>query len=261
MLNRREFMAMSGVTGAASLGGLAGARGAEAADARDYYELREYQIETEEQKKAFGAFMGDTAIPALNRIGISPVGIFQPPDEISPIYVLLRHRSIESLATATQKLLADEEFLSKGATFLDAPSSSPAYARVESSLMVAFTGMPRLETPAKSESRVFQLRTYESPSIKTGQKKIEMFNTAEVDIFRKTGLNPVFFGETLVGSKMPNLTYMLAFDSMEEQKAAWKRFGSDPDWKKLSAKPEYANDKILCGITNLPLRPADCSQI
>jgi hypothetical protein len=126
---------------------------------------------------------------------------------------------------------------------------------------VAFTGMPHLETPAKSESRIFQLRTYESPSIKAGQKKIEMFNTAELDIFRKTGLTPVFFGETLVGTNMPNLTYMLAFESTAEQEAAWKRFGSDPEWRKLRAIPEYANEKIIRGITNLPLRPAACSQI
>jgi len=261
MLNRREFMAVSGMTGAASLGGLAGTSGAEAAAGRDYYELRRYHIEKEEQKMAFGTFIRDAAIPALNRIDISPVGVFEPPDEISPIYVLLRHRSPESVVAATQKLLADEEFLSNGAAFLNAPASSPAYTRVESSLMVAFTGMTNLETPAKSDSRVFQLRTYESPSVKTGQKKIEMFNTVEIDIFRKTGLKPVFFGETLIGEKMPNLTYMLAFENMDEQQAAWKRFRVDLDWKKLSAMPEYANDKILCGITNLSLMPADCSQI
>ena len=72
--------------------------------------------------------------------------------------------------------------------------------------------------------RVFQLRTYESPSAKTGLKKIEMFNDAgEIRIFREVGLNPVFFGQTLIGSKMPNLTYMLGFKSMDEQKAAWGR--------------------------------------
>ena len=252
-------MTISGMAGVASLGGLAGT--GSAADEREYYELRTYRIDTEEQKEGLERFMADAAIPALNRIGISPVGVFEPPDGISPIYVLLRHRSLESVATTTQKLLADQEFLSKGASFLDAPASSPAYARIESSLMIAFTGMPHVETPAKSESRVFQLRTYESPSIKTGQKKIEMFNTAELAIFRKTGLSPVFFGETLVGAKMPNLTYMLAFESMAEQEAAWKRFGADPEWQKLRAIPEYANERILCGITNVPLRAAACSQI
>jgi hypothetical protein len=54
---------------------------------------------------------------------------------------------------------------------------------------------------------------------------------------------------------------MLAFDSMDEQKAAWNTFRADPDWKKLSAMPEYANDRILCGITNLSLVPAACSQV
>jgi hypothetical protein len=254
-------MTISGMAGVASLGGLADSGSAEAADARDYYELRAYHIDTEEQKKGLETFIGDAAIPALNRIGISPVGVFEPHEGINPIYVLLRHRSLESVATATQQLLADEQFLSKGASFLDAPASSPAYARIESSLMVAFTGMPHLETPAKSESTLFQLRIYESPSIKAGQKKIEMFNTAELDIFRKTGLTPVFFGETLVGTNMPNLTYMLAFESTAEQEAAWKRFGSDPEWRKLRAIPEYANEKIIRGITNLPLRLAACSQI
>jgi len=113
----------------------------------------------------------------------------------------------------------------------------------------------------KTAGRVFQLRTYESPSIKTGQKKIEMFNTAEIDIFRETGLNPVFFGETLTGDKMPNLTYMLVFNDMDERKANWKRFVSSPEWKALSSIPEYADKKILCGITNLYLKPADYSQI
>jgi len=259
MLNRRTFMAMSGMAGVASLGGLASAGGA--SDGRDYYELRTYHVNTEQQKEGLETFMGDAAIPALNRIGVSPVGVFKPPDEIGPIRVLLRYRSLESVAAVTQKLLADEKFLSEGASVLDAPASSPAYAHVESSLMIAFTGMPHLETPARSAGRVFQLRTYESPSIKAGQKKIEMFNTAELAIFRKTGLDPVFFGETLIGARMPNLTYMLGFESMEEQKAAWKRFVSDPDWQELRAIPEYADEKIIRGITNLSLRPADCSQI
>jgi len=254
-------MTISGMAGVASLSDLAGSGSAEAADARDYYELRTYHIDTEEQKNGLERFMGDAAIPALNRIGISPVGVFEPPDGIGPIYVLLRHRSLESVVTATQQLLADDEFLRKSASFLDAPASSPPYAHIESSLMVAFTGMPHLETPAKSESRVFQLRTYESPTIKAGQKKIEMFNTAELDIFRKTGLTAVFFGETLIGANMPNLTYMLGFETMAEQQAAWKRFGADPEWRKLRAIPEYANEKIIRGITNVSLKPAACSQI
>ena len=231
------------------------------ASGREYYELRRYEIESEEQKAGFDAFMGAAAIPALNRLGIAPVGVFYPWEGLSPIYVLVPHDSSNSVASLRQRLEGDASFMEKGADFLNAPAEKPAYKRMTSSLMIAFEGMPHLERPIWSAGRVLQLRTYESPSVKTGQKKIEMFNTAEIDIFRKTGLNPVFFGETLVGDKMPNLTYMLVFNDMEEREANWKRFVSSPEWKELSSIPEYADKKILCGITNLFLKPAEYSQI
>ena len=126
--------------------------------------------------------------------------------------------------------------------------------------MVAFDGIKRMERPSKKDPRVFQLRIYESPSVKTGQKKIEMFNVAEIDIFRRTGLNPVFFGESITGTKLPNLTYMLGFDNEDAQKEAWGKFVKHPEWLELRARPEYADKKILCGITNILLKPAACSQ-
>ena len=259
-MNRRDFLTIAGVTGLAPLG-LTATAAESGPGARDFYELRQYQLETEEQKKGLDLFMKEAAIPALNRLGVKPVGVFCAEKDLSPAYVLLRHSSLEALATLTQRLQGDAEYLSKGAAFLDAPKTAPAYKRVESTLLAAFTGMTALETPVAGPDRVFQLRIYESPSVKTGQKKIEMFNTAEIAIFRKVGLHPVFFGECLVGTKMPNLTYMLGFESMDEQKANWGKFGASPEWQKLRAIPDYADAKILCGITNLVLKPAEYSQI
>ncbi len=278
-MERREFLRTSCATGLAALTAGATAYGQDTPrklpgesevayrqriarlPSREYFELRRYEIETEAQKAGFDAFAKEVAIPALNRAGIKPVGVFYPWEGISPIYVLLGHKSPSSFTSLTQMLSQDEEFLQAGAAFLDAPASAPAYKRMEVQLMAAFEGMPHLETPIKAPGRVFQLRTYESPSEKTGLKKIEMFNIGEIDIFRKTGLNPVFFGQTLAGEKMPNLTYMLVFNDMDERQANWKRFGSDPDWQALRAIPEYADKQILCGITNLYLKPADYSQI
>jgi len=265
MANRREFIVAAGGVGMATVGGL-GAAGSLTEDSssgqRDLYELRRYVIDHEPQRQAFDAFQRDAAIPALNRIGITPVGVFYPEKELSPIYVLLRHRSAESLLTSTQKLLADSEYLSKGADFLNAPAEKPAFQRMESSLLLAFKNMPTLATPVNNPGRVVQLRIYESPSVKTGQKKIEMFNDAgEIAIFRRSGLHPVFFGESLVGARMPNLTYMLAFESADQLKANWAKFVGDPEWKKLSKMPEYSDKAILCGITNLILKPAEYSQI
>ncbi len=234
-----------------------------AAHVGTYYELRRYEIETEAQKTGLDRFLSEAAIEAWNGLGIQPVGVFCPDEGLSPIYVLLPHPSVESFVTLTQRVNEDQRFLAKGADFINAPADKPAYKSVEVQFMAAFAGMPKLERPTDAPTRIFQLRTYESPSEKTGLKKIEMFNTAEIAIFRKVGLHPVFFGQTLAGTKMPNLTYMLGFRDMEESKANWKNFGADPDWKKLSKMPEYMDKTILRnkGITNLYLKPARYAQI
>ena len=78
------------------------------------------------------------------------------------------------------------------------------------SLLSAFAGWPKLVAP-KSEKRIFQLRTYESTGHAAHVRKVQMFNEAEIGIFVRTGLAPVFFGDTLIGHRMPSLTYMLTF--------------------------------------------------
>jgi hypothetical protein len=261
-MKRREFVAATALAGLAPLGRLAAGQNSTEDAARDIYELRTYHLDTAEQRAGLDAFLKDAALPALNRIGIDPVGVFCPEEGFGPVYVLLRHPSLQSVVTLVARLGEDEQFLEQGAAFLDAPASAPAYARMETSLMVAFQNMPHLERPIDAPGRVFQLRIYESPSVKTGQKKIEMFNDGgEIAIFRSTGLHPVFFGETIIGSKMPNLTYMLSFHSKDELKANWKQFVSSPEWKQLSSKPEYADKAILCGITNILLQPTEYSQL
>jgi hypothetical protein len=261
-MKRRVFLAMSAAAGLAPLGGPSSAAEATAPTGRDYYQLQQYLLDDEAQKNRFDAYLRDAAIPALNRLGIRPVGVFTPREGISPVYVLLPSASPQLLLGLVDQLLADAEFVRKAGDVLDATTQTPRFKRLESSLLVAFKGMPHLETSITAPGRVFQLRTYESPSVKMGKKKIEMFNDAgEITIFRHVGLHPVFFGETLIGGKMPNLTYMLGFNSPEEQTTAWNKFRTDPGWLKLRGMPEYADKTILCGITNLLLKPAEYSQI
>ncbi len=242
---------------------LANSRAARAAqrNAREFLELQRYEIETPDQKAAFDAFAADALIPALNRMGVKSVGVFYPAEGISPIYVLLNSPSVQALTMVPIRLSADKEFEAKGSAFLDAPLDKPAFKRMTSQLLLAFEGMPKVERPIDSPNRIFQLRTNENPSVKAGLRKIEMFNSGEIAIFRKTGLLPVFLGQTLVGEKMPSLTYMLAFNGMEESKANWEKFKADPDWKALSAKPEYNDKKNICATTNVYLKPAGYSQI
>jgi hypothetical protein len=113
----------------------------------------------------------------------------------------------------------------------------------------------------KLPKRIFQLRTYESPSQVAHTRKIQMFNEAEIAIFKRAGLNPVFFADTVIGTRMPCLTYMLTFADLAELTAHWAAFSADPEWKELSHKPGNTDAEIVSNITNLYLSPLECSQI
>ena len=87
-----------------------------------------------------------------------------------------------------------------------------------------------------------------------------MFNDAgEIQIFRDTGLRPVFFGETLFGRLMPNLTYMLAFKDMAERDKNWDVFRNSEQWAAIKGLEEYRD--TVSNITDIILQPANCSQI
>ena len=259
-MKRREFLTAAGVAGMASVSSLATAAGSDDGN-QEYYEFRQYYLHVGSKKRLVGDFLRKVAIPAMNRIGIEPVGVFTAMyGPSSPtLYVLLVHKSLESVVKSSSLLMADDEYRKAGADFVNAPLSEPAYVRMESSLMAAFKGLPKLQVPEK-KPRIFELRTYESHSIKAAKKKIEMFNEGgEIAIFQKTGLQPVFFGETLIGPKMPNLTYMLTFNDLADRDKQWKTFGGNPAWRKLRANPAYKD--TVSNITDIILRPTRYSQI
>jgi len=259
-MNRREFLAVAGAAGTVGTSSLAAAAGGDDGK-QQYLEWREYYLHTGSKKNLVGNFLREVGIPAMNRIGIGPVGVFEAiygPNKPT-LHVLLVHKSLDTVANSSSLLMADDEYRKAGAAFIDAPLSEPAYVRVESSLMLAFKGMPKLHVPEKKE-RIFELRTYESHSIKAGKKKVEMFNEGgEIGIFLKTGLEPVFFGETIVGPKMPNLTYMLVFENLVDRDKKWDVFRVAPEWKKLSGDAAYKD--TVSNITDIILRPTPYSQI
>jgi hypothetical protein len=259
-MRRRTFLAASGLAATGSLNQLTGAAD-HPSSGKQYLEVRHYALASAEKQAAFDKFLTEAAIPALNRLGVAPVGVFKMAEgDDAGLWVLLPHPSLESVATTNTKMLADEQYQQAGRAVLDCPKDDPAYVRMESSLLLAFDHCPKVEVPSQKDTRVFQLRIYESHNTIKAKRKIEMFNEGgEIALFRRTGLNPVFFGESLVGGKMPNLTYMVGFDDSDAQQKGWKTFGAHPEWKELRSRP-YFQDAVS-NITNLVLRPTGSSQI
>jgi len=229
----------------------------------EFYELRVYSLKNELQQKLVEEYLKNAAIPALNRLNVKHVGVFteMQPTGQTKIYVLTPYNSLNHFNEISEKIGRDAEFISKGASYLNAPATGPAYERIESSLLKAFKHSPKLVVP-QQKPRIFELRQYQSASEAAGKKKIEMFNDqGEIDIFKRLGFNPVFWGETVIGPLRPNLTYMVTFDDLDAKAAHWKSFVDDAQWKKISTVPEYADALLVNKITSTMLVPTVYSQI
>lgn len=246
---------------AAATAGLAGSSAA-AATPNAFLELRYYHMRTGSQTGRTANFLSKYFLPAAQRLGIGPVGFFEAAiAEGSPfILALVSYPSAVAFAASAARMAADKEFQQGFDEYNSMTELS--YIRMDNSLLRAFDTMPSVAVPPPGpHGRIFELRTYESNNVKAAERKIRMFNEGEAAIFKRLGMAPVFFGETLVGRNLPNLTYMLSFESLAARDKLWGDFGGDPEWKKLRAQPGYADAEIVSNISNAILRPLEFSPI
>ena len=124
-MNRRRFLTTS--LSAAGAGALAAGAHAQTAPkaAPEYYELRQYHLRVT-MRQRFSDHLKDEALPAYGRAGIGPIGVFTVafgPD--SPTFwVLLPHKTIQSVAEVDARLQADPQYKFP---FLRLPSTDPGY--------------------------------------------------------------------------------------------------------------------------------------
>lgn len=216
----------------------------------EFYQLKTYLFATGEQQITTDQFLADAFLPAMKRLGYDRIGVFKnTPDEkdsIRKTFLLIPFQSLEDLASLDDRLNRDSAFLVAGSGYLSATYDQAPYARMESAIMTAFEEWPVMKQPKLNSpmaERIYELRSYESPTETYYRNKVEMFNEGgEVALFEQLNFNAVFYGHVLSGSKMPNLIYMTTFENMEDRNAHWKAFGESPEWKALIGNPKYDNN-------------------
>ncbi|MBT3201644.1 MAG: NIPSNAP family containing protein [Phycisphaerales bacterium] len=278
-IDRRSFLAGSAVAAAtvAMTGSTASAAcGKCAADAKhdhaghdhkhahqEFYELRAYRVPSAEKQTIIKDYFAKALVPALNKLGIDRVGVFETLEgKDLTLWVLIPFKTLDARVVLNEKLAADKAYQAAAKDFLVGSKKDPMYTRVESWLMKAFAGIPVIEMPAETKAgkdRIFEVRVYESHNEDAARRKVHMFNNGETQTMRDVKLAPVFFGETLIGGNVPNLTYMLSAPNMDEHKKHWKAFMAHPDWNRMKKMPLYKG--TVSKIYNYFLKPLKCSQI
>jgi hypothetical protein len=217
---------------------------------REFYKLTVYHFSTAAQENSLDDYFKNALLPALHRAGISKAGVFKSwandttADKL--MYVLVPIKSLDKLKSLPQQLEKDPQYILAAESYSNADPKNPPYNRMETIVLRAFELAPQLQTPSlksPKNERVYELRSYESATEKKFENKVKMFNQGdEIGIFKKLNFNPIFYSEVIAGSKMPNLMYMTSFENKADRDEHWKNFGSDPQWKQLSAMPEYQNN-------------------
>ena len=260
-MKRREFLGSA--LGASVLAAIDSGHAADVGP--EYYLLWRYQLSSAQAKGAADYF-SNALLPALNRMKIAPVGLFNVtigPASPNP-YLLMPSPSLATLANVDDSLMADADYQRTAKPFLAAAAGDPSFMRVDSSLLRAFPKYPRLTLPEAAvakKARIYEIRTYESANEQDHQLKMEQMQAGESDIFKSVGAWPVFFADTLIGSRLPKLTYMLGYDDLAARERVWTAFAASPAWKALSSQPRYTVENLVSNITNEILTPAPNSQI
>lgn len=231
----------------------------------EFYQIKIYHLKSDEQLQMVDVYLQNAYLPALHRIGIKSIGVFKPVANDTAasksIYVLIPFSSSDEWVKIDRILAYDATYKTAAKSFLEAASDHPPYDRIESILLEAFSGQPKMVVPpSKNAGRVFELRSYESPTEHLHEKKVAMFNSGgEIPIFNRLGFNPVFYARVISGSRMPNFMYMPIFESVESRNAQWKVFGDDAAWKDISTRPENENKVSVSHIDSILMHSAEYS--
>ena len=183
-----------------------------AAQQPEYYELRTYRLASQEKAEAFDKTFGPALVEAMEAAGVGPIGVFKPVEAKEEDngevlrYVLMPYKNIDQWAKIGDKLKENSAVWEPALEFLMIEKSDANYSRIDSSLLVAFDGMPKLKLPEKPkdlEGRHFEIRVYESHSVVKGALKVEMFNKGGIRHLQKSRTQRRLFRRSKGGEGPP----------------------------------------------------------
>lgn len=226
---------------------------------RDFYQLKIYSFDTKEQMHTTEQYLKNAYLPGIKKLGINNIGVFKPKsiktDSIKKIFVLIPFSSMNYFYSLDQKLSNSETYVLNGANFINASHENVPFSRYESIILKSFKDFPSMKIPtfeSNRSNRVYELRSYESPTDAYFWNKVDMFNDGgEIKLFDRLEFNAVFYGEVIAGSKMPNLMYLTTFSDQESRDTHWESFVDSPEWQRMKTDVKYKNNVSHIDITFL----------
>jgi len=210
-----------------------------------YYLLEQYFMKSGPQLGRMHEFISKSLLPAIGQAHSGPKiyleALIAPhTPQFAAIYGFESLDHIEKLRGA----VGGNAALQKAMEALEA-GPVPAFEEMTSTLLEAAPYSPEIATAAAgSAPRLFELRVYRSPTLRQLQALHERMAGPEMKIFHRAGVRPILYASTLVGTRVPSLTYVIPFDNLAAREKAWATFGADPEWLKLREESTRKHGEI-----------------
>jgi len=251
-MHRRAFMGALG--GVGMLTGTGSASPAAGEKRTRFYLVQKFDLKQGDQPGRLDEFFSKLLLPALNKVHSGPKIYLDA--QIAPHMpqkvAIYGFESLQHFEDVHTKMMGNKEFARAAEEF--EKGIEQGAEQQTNILLEAADYSPEIEIPKepRKTSRIFELRVYHSPTYRQLKALHERFAGPEIRIFHRVGVHPILYSSTIIGPAMPNLVYLIPFDSLAEREKAWAAFGADPEWQTVR-KESVAKYGQISQISNISL--------
>lgn len=199
-----------------------------------FYVVEQFLLENGSQPARIHEFFAKSLLPAMERVHKGPRIVMEAlvAPHMPQVMMIFGIAALDQVYTISKALFADKEF---SRAFDKWEAGEAPFVTANSALLEATEYSPEIVMPEKPPAtpRIFELRTYHSPTARQAKALHERFAGPEIKIFHRVGVHPLFYSATVFGLNRPNLTYLIPFDSLAAREKAWNAFGADEEWVKV----------------------------
>jgi hypothetical protein len=226
-MNRRKFAAVAGFAAAGALSSRA-----QTTEKSRFLTLDTWQLKNGSEPTRLNDWLGNNLVPAVSKLSPGPVlvleAVFAP--RVPQIMMLTGYSSFEQIAAAQDKLSADPAL--KAAYDKIEAGAEPLYEGRTTSILEPTPYSPAIAAEKRDKPRYFEVRIYHAPTDWQFRQLHERMLGPVSKLFKVHGIEPLFYSTTRIGPNMPNITYMIPWESLGAREKAWDAFGADPEWVK-----------------------------
>lgn len=100
---------------------------------------------------------------------------------------------------------------------------------------------------------MYEMRRYEA----FGHNKAALYDrfaNHTTQLFERHGFNQIAYFDTVIGDG-PELTYLLAWDSLDERQRCWETFNADPEWAAVRRATTAEHGLLVAKTHSSVLKP------